>query len=125
MICHTLIIDGLILRSTSNIGKIKVNHSKRSEGKSGYTFSKRVSLWLNIFTNFSILPLRIAVFQGFIFAFLGFVLGIETVIEKFSNPQLPLGFSALAVAIFIFAGVQLISLGIIGEYVGRVFLSQN
>jgi len=69
MICHTLIIDGLILRSTSNIGKIKVNHSKRSEGKSGYTFSKRVSLWLNIFTNFSILPLRIAVFQGFIFAF--------------------------------------------------------
>ena len=67
----------------------------------------------------------LAVFQGFIFAFLGFVLGIETVIEKFSNPQLPLGFSALAVAIFIFAGVQLISLGIIGEYVGRVFLSQN
>lgn len=118
-------IDGLVLRSTSNIGKIKVSHSQRSEGKSGYTFSKLVSLWLNMFTNFSILPLRVAIVLGFIFAFLGFALGIQTIIEKISNPSLPLGFSALAVSIFIFAGVQLISLGLIGEYVGRIFLSQN
>lgn len=118
-------IDGLILRTTSNIGKIKVSHSKRNEGKSGYTLAKLLSLWLNMFTNFSIIPLRMAIFLGFGFALIGFILGAQTVVEKISNPDLPVGFSALAVSIFIFAGVQLISLGLIGEYVGRIFLSQN
>ena len=118
-------IDGLILRTTNNIGKIQVHHQERNVGKSGYTLTKLVSLWLNMFTNFSILPLRISIYIGFIFAFLGMVLGIYTVVEKLSNPSLPVGFAALAVAVFMFAGVQLISLGMIGEYIGRIFLSQN
>jgi glycosyltransferase involved in cell wall biosynthesis len=118
-------IDGLILRTTSNIGKIQVHHQERSVGKSGYTITKLVSLWLNMFTNFSILPLRVAVIIGFIFAVIGLVLGAYTLNEKLSNPSLPVGFAALAVSIFVFAGVQLISLGMIGEYIGRIFLSQN
>jgi undecaprenyl-phosphate 4-deoxy-4-formamido-L-arabinose transferase len=118
-------IDGLILRTTNNIGKIQVYHQERNVGKSGYTLTKLVSLWLNMFTNFSILPLRFAIIAGLIFALLGLFLGIETIIEKLANPDVPVGFAALAVSIFIFSGVQLFSLGIIGEYVGRIKLSQN
>lgn len=118
-------IDGLILRTTTNIGKIQVYHKERIVGKSGYTLTKLIALWLNMFTNFSILPLRVSIYIGFVFAFLGLIFGVYTVIEKLSNPRLPIGFAALAVSVFIFAGVQLISLGMIGEYIGRIFLSQN
>lgn len=118
-------IDGLILRTTSSIGKIKVQHSARSQGQSGYTFKKLLSLWLNMFTNFSILPLRLSIIVGFVFAIFGLILGIITVIEKLSDPTLPMGFATIAVAVFVFAGIQLMSLGIIGEYIGRIKLSQN
>ena len=97
-------IDGLILRTTNNIGKIKVNHQERNVGKSGYTITKLISLWLNMFTNFSILPLRISIYLGFIFAFLGLILGVYTVIEKLSNPGLQVCFSNLAVFVCIFTG---------------------
>lgn len=118
-------IDGLILRATSSIGKLKVEHASRSEGKSGYTLKKLLSLWLNMFTNFSIIPLRLTIFVGLIFAVFGLILGISTLIEKLSDPKLPIGFATIAVSIFIFSGLQLISLGIIGEYIGRIKLSQN
>lgn len=118
-------IDGLILRTTNNIGKIKVQHDARSQGKSGYTLHKLISLWLNMFTNFSILPLRLSIIVGFIFAIIGLAFGVYTLLEKLSNPRLPLGFATLAIAIFVFAGIQLISLGVIGEYIGRIKLSQN
>ena len=117
-------IDGLILRATSNIGKLKVEHKEREKGRSNYTTKKLIALWLNMFTNSSILPLRISIFLGFIFAVLGFSLGIYTFLEKLENPRLPVGFAALAVSIFIFAGIQLVALGAIGEYVGRIFMSQ-
>jgi undecaprenyl-phosphate 4-deoxy-4-formamido-L-arabinose transferase len=78
-----------------------------------------------MFTNFSILPLRISIFVGFIFAIIGLILGAQTVLEKLDNPDLPVGFAALAVSIFVFAGVQLLAIGMIGEYIGRIFISQN
>jgi len=118
-------IDGLILRTTDKIAKIEVEHHKRQSGQSGYTLVKLVRLWLNMFTSFSILPLRIAMVVGMIFSFIGLILGIVTVIEKLSNPDLPLGYAATIVIISIFAGIQLISLGVIGEYVGRIFMSFN
>ncbi|MFZ2197773.1 MAG: glycosyltransferase family 2 protein [Thermodesulfovibrionales bacterium] len=118
-------IDGLILQATDNIGKIEVEHHERLENRSGYTMKKLISLWLNMFTSFSILPLRFSTVLGFIFSFFGIILGIYTVFEKLSNPHLPVGFASLIFAVSVFAGVQLISLGIIGEYVGRVFLSLN
>jgi undecaprenyl-phosphate 4-deoxy-4-formamido-L-arabinose transferase len=78
-----------------------------------------------MFTNFSILPLRAAILLGFAFSILGIGLGIYTLVEKFLNPNLPVGWAALLVTLSMFSGVQLIALGMIGEYLGRVFLSQN
>jgi glycosyltransferase involved in cell wall biosynthesis len=118
-------IDGLILRSTENIGKIKVKHDARKVGKSGYTISKLVSLWLNMFINFSILPLRFATLLGFVFAGVGFLLGILAILERLTNPNLPQGYTYLFVFIALISGVQLISIGILGEYIGRFFLSHN
>ena len=100
-------------------------HQKREEGKSGYTFRKLVRLWMNMFINFSILPLRISVLVGFLFALFGFGLGIYTVVDKILHPGLPLGYTTIAVMVAIFAGIQLIAVGLVGEYLGRMFLSQN
>jgi len=118
-------IDGLILRTTDSIGKIRVKHDERKSGKSGYTVKKLVSLWLNMFTNFSILPLRVSVVLGFVFSSFGLLLGVATIIEKIMNPEIPQGIASLIVIISIFSGVQLIAIGMVGEYLGRVFLSQN
>ena len=118
-------IDGLILRTTSNIGKLKVVHNKRVKGESGYTLRKLISLWLNMFTNFSIVPLRTVIFVGAVFGIIGLFLGVYTIFEKFMYPDLPIGFATITFSIFVFAGIQLIALGMIGEYIGRIFLSQN
>lgn len=118
-------IDGLVLRATSNIGSIQVVHNPRAEGKSGYTLRKLLKLWSNMFTSFSVIPLRVSVYVGLFFALTGFLFGVFSVIEHFMVPTLPPGFSLTITAIFVFAGIQLISLGMIGEYIGRIFLSQN
>ncbi len=118
-------IDGLILQTTDKIGRVKVEHHARQEGRSGYTVKKLLSLWLNMFTSFSVLPLRISTILGFIFSLFGLALGIYTVIEKFLSPHIPVGFASVIVTVSVFAGVQLIMLGMVGEYVGRVFLSIN
>lgn len=114
-----------MLRSTDNIGKLSVKHEARSEGKSGYTFRKLVSLWLNMFTNFSLLPLRVATIMGFIFSGFGFAFGIISVIEWLLNPSLPKGYTTLIFFVSIISGVQLVAIGMLGEYIGRIFLSQN
>ncbi len=118
-------IDGLILRTTSDIGKIKVCHIKRQIGKSNYTLRKLISLWLNMFTNFSILPLRISIVLGFIFSLVGFLVGINAIIEKILNPFVPQGYTFLVIIISFYAGIQLIAIGMVGEYLGRIFMVQN
>lgn len=118
-------IDGLILRLTDNIGKLTVKHHETKAGKSRYNLKKLVSLWLNMFTNFSIFPLRVSIYIGFAVSFTSLLYAGIVIIEKFVNPDLPIGFAALMVSIAFLAGIQLLSLGMIGEYVGRIFLSQN
>lgn len=118
-------IDGLILRSTQKIGKAIVEHIERKEGKSGYTILKLVRLWLNMFINFSILPLRVSIFLGFIFLFLGVILGIHTIIAKILNPNIPFGITSIFLGILVFGGIQLLILGLIGEYLGKLFLANN
>ena len=118
-------IDGLILNATSNIGKVQVEHHERVAGTSGYTLRKLVSLFLTMFTNFSVLPLRIATGIGFLFALLSFVIGIEIVIERLTNPLLPPGYSFTLFFSTLFAGIQLIAIGMVGEYVGRILISKN
>lgn len=118
-------IDGLILRTTSNISKLKVEHSKRKTGKSQYTFIKLIALWLNMVTNFSIKPLRFATILGFIFSIISFLLVIAGILMKFFDPSVPLGYASLLVTISFLGGIQLIAVGMVGEYIGRTFLSIN
>ena len=119
-------IDGLILRTTSSIGQIEVEHVSRPTGKSGYTAKKLVSLWLNMFLNFSIAPLRAAVFLGLITSAFSILLLTGIVIDKiYINPNLTIGIPTVLVVQTLFAGVQLVVLGTIGEYLGRLFLDHS
>lgn len=118
-------IDGLALRCTRNIGKIQVHHEKRQGGRSGYTFRKLVHLWLNMFVNFSVIPLRVSSVLGLVFSSLGVILGICVTWEKMSNPAMPVGWTSLIITVVVFSGVQLFMLGLLGEYLGRMFLSNN
>jgi len=118
-------IDGLILQITSNIGRIEAEHKERRVGKSSYTLIKLVSLWSNMFTNFSILPLRVSVLCGFIFTLIGFSLGLYSIYEKIVLGISIRGWASLIITIITFSGIQLFMLGMIGEYLGRLFLSYN
>lgn len=116
-------IDGLILRTTQRFVSVAVEHVSRANGESGYTLSKLISLWLNMFTNFSIIPLRLAVALGFIFSVIGVILALVFFIEKVNNPDLPIGWTSLMVSIFLLGSLQLFAIGMVGEYLGRMFLS--
>ncbi len=118
-------IDGIILASTENIASVEVEHEERKEGKSNYTFKKLFDLWSNMFTNFSIFPLRVATYAGLLFSFIGFLFGMFIAIERLFFAYVPRGYATIAVSILIFSGIQLFALGMIGEYVGRLFLSHN
>ena len=118
-------VDGLILRFTGNPATVLVEHRAREQGRSGYTLRKLVSLWLNMFTNFSILPLRVATILGFGFALIGMVGAAVFFIEKLRRPDLPAGWASLIISLFVISGVQLFALGVVGEYLGRLFLKDN
>ena len=118
-------LDGIILQSTSKIGRVKVAHSKRLTGRSGYTLRKLFSLWLNMSTSFSVVPLRISALLGFAISVLALCYAVITVIDKLMHPNLPVGYAALVVIVSLFAGTQLLVLGIAGEYIGRIFISLN
>ncbi len=121
---YTYVI-GLVLRSTKNIGTVPVQHRKREEGSSGYTFGKLINLWLNGFTAFSVKPLRFATMAGILIASVGFLGVIYVAINKMINPRVPLGWSSTMAAICIIGGLILFTLGMIGEYLGRVYISIN
>lgn len=118
-------VMGLVLRTTKNITNVEVTHREREAGTSGYTFGKLLGLWFNGFTAFSVKPLRIATVVGVASAGMGFIYGIYTIIKKFLNPDVVVGFSALMAAIVFFCGLILLMLGIIGEYLGRIYISLN
>jgi polyisoprenyl-phosphate glycosyltransferase len=118
-------LDGLILTVTSNIATVEVDHHPRHEGRSGYSFTQSFSLWLKMATNFSIAPLRLASFLGLAFSLVGFVLAVWLVVERFANNSIPQGWTSLMVIVLITGGLQLLALGAIGEYLGRVFLTVN
>lgn len=120
--CYVL---GLVLRTTNNIGGVPVKHRAREIGHSGYTLKKLLALWMNGFTAFSIQPLRIATMLGVVFAILGFVYTIYIVINHFCNPLTPIGWSSTIAAIMVVGGLILCVLGMIGEYLGRVYISLN
>lgn len=118
-------VIGLVLRATRNITNVAVNHREREEGTSGYTLKKLVGLWFNGFTAFSVKPLRIATAMGGFSAFIGFLYGIYTIVKRFVNPDVPLGFSSTMAALVFFGGMIMLMLGLIGEYIGRIYISLN
>ena len=118
-------VMGLVLRSTKNICNVPVTHRKREEGRSGYTMGKLLSLWMNGFTSFSIKPLRMATYLGAFNAFLGFVYAVIIVIRHFTEGMAPLGWSSTTALLLLLGGIILIVLGLIGEYVGRIFMCVN
>lgn len=118
-------IDGLILQVTQRIGGLEVLHSDRETGASGYTLRKLVRLWLSTVVNFSVMPLRVATVLGLVMSVLGFM-GIGIVLYWWLNGLGPaFGWGSLMAALLLFSGVQLALLGVIGEYLGRMFLTVN
>lgn len=118
-------LSGLVLRTCKNITNADVHHRAREEGQSGYTFSKLIGLWLNGFTSFSVKPLRISSSIGVISASIGFLYAIYTIIHKFVHPEVQVGWSSLMSVNLILGGLILCVLGMVGEYIGRVYISLN
>ena len=118
-------VIGLVLRTTKNITNVIVHHREREEGASGYTLKKLLNLWFNGFTAFSVKPLRIATTIGAFSACVGFLYGVYTIVKRLVNPAVPMGFSALMSALVFFGGMIMIMLGLIGEYIGRIYISMN
>lgn len=116
---------GLLLRTTYRIGNLELEQKERLAGQSGYTFSRLFSLWLNGITTFSIKPLRFASYAGILFAMIGFIAIIILVIEKLVIPDVSLGWTSLIATNLLVGGVVLIVLGVIGEYIGRIYLCLN
>jgi len=118
-------IDGLILQSTRSLASVPVEHRVRAAGRSGYTIRKLLHLWTNMLVNFSVLPLRLATFLGLGMAALG-VLGVAAVLVLYFTGQGPaFGWGSLMAALLMFSGTQMVMLGLIGEYLGRTYLSAN
>src|SRR3954462_3826514 len=118
-------VDGLVLQVTQNIGRLQVAHLPRIEGRSNYTIARLFRLWLSMFLNFSVIPLRFATLFGIVFGVLGALAAVIVVVEAISSHKPPQGWASLMVAVLVLAGVQLIVVGLIGEYLGRMFLATN
>lgn len=117
-------LQGLVLRTTRNISCIPVEHFDRAYGQSGYTFKKLIKLWSNI-VGYSVVPLRMATCLGMVFSMLGLIGAIVVIVRKIMNPAMMMGWASLMAAIFFFSGLILFSLGLIGEYIGRMFLGMG
>ena len=118
-------IDGLILQVTQRIGSIDVRHEPRRAGKSTYTLRRLVRLWMAAWVNFSVLPLRVATVLGLAMAFAGMLALVVVAWLWLRNVGPSYGFGWLMAALLVFSGTQLVLLGLIGEYIGRTFLTVN
>ena len=114
-------LQGVFFRVTKNISCVPVKHFKREVGESGYTFSKLVHLWANII-GFSIVPLRVATVMGYFFSVVGVIGIIVVLVRKIIRPVTAIGWPSMMVSIFFFSGLILLFMGLIGEYIGRIFL---
>ena len=118
-------LDGLLAWNTQRISGVEGDHHARHSGRSGYSFGKLFVLAMNLFTNFSLFPLQIVSLLGFAFSLIGFVLGTYYLVRALSQTIVVSGYASLIVSIFILSGVQLLALGVLGEYLGRLHLNVN
>ena len=118
-------VTGLLFQSVSRYCNVPVNHRARMEGRSGYSLKKLVGLWFNGVTSFSIKPLRFATYFGFFVAAFGFVFALVTIIRKLMNPAMQAGWASTISLILLMGGVIVLLIGLVGEYIGRIYLSIN
>ena len=118
-------VDGLALRCTRNLGRVEVVHHQREVGRSGYTLRKLVALWGSMFVSFSVMPLRASTLLGFVLIGLAAAGSVYVLLEKLAGRSVPEGWPFLAIIIMLFSGAQLLTLGIVGEYLGRLYLAIN
>jgi len=118
-------IDGLILDITRHITSVPIQHQMRHEGKGNYGLRRSISLWLKMATSFSIIPLRIASFTGMVLAVVSAIGAIIVIVEKLRHPEIPAGWTSMSVIVLFMGGLQLLCLGVIGEYLGRAYLKLN
>jgi glycosyltransferase involved in cell wall biosynthesis len=117
-------VDGLILQVTQNIDRLLVHHLPRAVGRSNYTLRRLLRLWMSMFVNFSVMPLRISTLTGFALSVIGGLGAAATVIDALFISEPP-GWASLMAALMLLSGVQLMILGIVGEYIGRLYLTAN
>lgn len=117
-------LQGLFLRTTRNISSVPVKHFKREVGTSNYTFRKLLSLWSNII-GFSVVPLRLASYAGGIFSIVAILSALVIFIKKLLDPDMVIGWPSMMVTICFFSGINLLFMGLIGEYIGRMFLGMS
>lgn len=119
-------MTGLMLRTTSDIVNVEMQERERITGSTNFTFKKMLALWINGFTAFSIKPLRISTVIGFITAAIGFIYGIYIVIQKIVlHSAIAQGYSSLMAVMLFIGGIIMLMLGMIGEYLGRIYISIN
>ena len=117
-------LQGLFLRTTRNISSVPIQHFEREYGSSNYTLKKLLKLWSNIL-GFSIVPLQLATILGYFFSLIGIIGAVGVVIQKLIRPMTYIGWPSMMVAICFFSGLNLLFMGLIGEYVGRIFLGMS
>lgn len=115
-------LDGLILRITSRIATVTVAHHRRADGAGNYSLRKSISLLLRMATMTSVAPLRVATATGFIVGFVGIVVALGLVIARLLGDDVPVGWTSLLVVVLLLSSVQLIAIGMVGEYLGKVTL---
>lgn len=118
-------LTGLILRTTQNIVNVPMEERERISGSTTFTFKKMLNLWMNGLTAFSIKPLKLSSFVGIICAIVGFIFGIYTVIHKLIEPAIPAGYSSIIAILLFIGGLIMLMLGMIGEYIGRIYICIN
>jgi undecaprenyl-phosphate 4-deoxy-4-formamido-L-arabinose transferase len=119
-------VDGLALQSAARVTNVPVDHLPRAEGHSGYNFFSLFRLWTNAFTSFSVKPLRIATFLGSGTALGGLAVGLVLVVRKLIlREQIDAGWTSMMALLLLLFGILMIVMGLVGEYVGRIFISMN
>lgn len=118
-------LPGLFLQATGNIACVPIHHNARKNGHSGYGIKQLLGLWLNGFTNFSIKPLRLASIMGVLMSLCAFIMLIVIIIFKLTHANIQEGWTSTIALVLFIGGIQLFSVGLLGEYVGRIYLSVN
>lgn len=118
-------VTGLLFQSVSRYCNVPIHHRSRMEGESGYNLKKLISLWVNGVTAFSIKPLRLASYVGWLIAAAGFLFALVTILRKIFNPAMQAGWASTISLMLVLGGIIITLMGIIGEYIGRIYLSIN